>query len=258
MTQLVMPIVCLYILLALSVARPSPSYGQMPIVGEFEALVNSAFNRTGTITFAVSDSLLIGTICTLDIDSEQGIVITDKVGNQAILFDGNGNLVALLDARLCNPGVRFYPTGARIRSESTVLVIGTSPWGFLFEKDGACKGPLAQHFSSFAQDKLVLDGRNAMLGFFDTGAGQVLRFMDSAGRTTNEVNLPPSPAPGVDYRWAGGGLAKTESPIYYATPSSSALTQLDLEAARSGNSNPAIPSSARSPGICRIRLTHIL
>ncbi|MCY4672477.1 MAG: hypothetical protein OXD43_01700 [Bacteroidetes bacterium] len=153
---------------------------------------------------------------------------TDRVGNQAILFEGDGTYIAHLDARQCNPEVRFFPTGAKIRPDSQVLVLGTSPGGFLFDGDGQCKSATSTEFTSTRHNGLVPDGADKMIGLYSTGTGQVLRFMDGFGRLIREVKLSKSPAPGVDYRWRGGGLVQTTKHLYFATPSS-ALIQLDLE-----------------------------
>ncbi len=221
--------VCTILLYTLLATYPATANGQVPASAEFESSVNAAFHKIRTITFAGADSVLIGVISTIDVGSDGRLVITDEVGEQAILFEGNGNFVAHLEARLCNPGVVFYPTGAKIKPDSSVLVLGTSPWGFLFDKYGLCKSSLSTDFVGLGQNELVLDGSDKMIGMYDTGTGHVLRFMNDSGQITKEVSLPISPAPGVDYRWAGGGLVKTEKYLYFAVPSSSALTQLDLE-----------------------------
>ena len=214
-------------LLELLTMHPTPADGQALVTTEFEAYIASAFEKKRTISFPDANTLPIGVISTLNVASDGHLVITDEVGNQALLFESDGDLVTRLDARLCNPGVRFFPTGAIIKPDSSVLVLGTSPWGFLFGRDGSCKGSLSTEFTGIGQNELVLDGNHAMIGLYETGVGHVLRFMTGAGRTKRESRLPQSPAPGVDYRWAGGGLAKTEKYLYYATPSSTGLTQLD-------------------------------
>ena len=215
-------------LLLLLTTHSSSTYGQASGLSDFEPYVSAAFQKTRTIVFSGNDTLLIGEISTIDAGNDGRLVITDRIGNQAILFGGNGTYIAHLDARRCNPEVRFFIAGAKIRPDSQVLVLGTSPWGFLFDGNGICKSVMSIDFSGTRHNNLVLDGANKMIGLYHTGTGQVLRFMDGLGQRVGEVKLPRSPAPGVDFRWVGGGLAKTEKHIYSATLSS-ALTQLDLE-----------------------------
>ncbi len=214
--------------LLLFITRPSTAYGQASELEDFESYISAAFRKTHTISFSGNDTLLIGVISTVDVGSNGRLMITDRVGNQAILFEDDGTYIAHLDAHQCNPEVRFFFTGTKIRPDSQVLVLGTSPWGFLFDGGGQCKSAMSIEFAGTRHNNLVLENADKMIGVYDTGTGQVLRFMDGVGRKTREVELPKSPAPGVDYRFMGGGLVKTTKHLYFATPSS-VLTQLDLE-----------------------------
>ena len=214
--------------LLLFLTCPSIAYGQAYELEDFESYISTAFHKTHTIFFSGNDSLLIGLVSAIDVGSDGRIVIIDEIGRQAILFEDNGTYITHLDASQCNPEVRFIPTGAKIRLDSQVLVLGTSPWGFLFDGNGQCKGTMSIEFTSTRHYGLVVDGADSMVGLYSTGTGQVLRFMDGFGRSVREVRLSKSPAPGVDYRWRGGGLVKTRKYLYFATPSS-ALIQLDLD-----------------------------
>lgn len=214
--------------LLLSVTRPSTAYGQASELEDFESYTSAAFHKARTISFSGNDTLLIGVVSTIDVGSDGRLVITDEAGWQAILFEGNGTYIAHLDAHQCNPEVRFFPTGAKIKPDSQILVLGSSPWGFLFDGKGQCKRAMSIEFAGTSHNDLVLENADKMIGIYSIGTGQVLRFMDGFGRSIREVKLSESPAPGVDYRWTGGGLVKTTKHLYFATPSS-ALTQLDLE-----------------------------
>ena len=223
-------LVCSILLLALLlyIACPSTAYGQASALEDFESYISTAFHKTHTISFSGNDTLLIGIVSAIDVGNDGRIVITDEIGRQTMLFEGNGTYITHLDPSQCNPEVRFFPTGAKIRPDSRVLVLGTSPWGFLFDENGQCKSTMSIEFSGTRHYGLVVDGINKMIGLYNTGTGQVLRFMDGFGRSVREVKLSESPAPGVDYRWRGGGLVKTTKHLYFATPSST-LIQLDLE-----------------------------
>ena len=216
-------------MLLLSIVHLPTAKAQRSALETFESQISSGFARVGKIVLPGTDSLLIGEISTLHIGKHGRFVITDMIGTQAILFESNGNVVSHLDARQCNPGVVFYPTGAKIKADSTVLVLGTSPWGFLFNQDGQCIHSLASDFEGLGQNELVVHGSDKMIGLYETGAGHVLRFMNGVGEMMRQVDLPSSPAPGIDYRWNGGGLVRTANNFYYATPSSLVIVQLDLE-----------------------------
>ena len=224
-------LVCSVLLCALSlfITFPSTAHGQVSELEDFESYVSTAFYKTHTISFSGNDTLLIGRVSTIDVGSNGRLVITDDTGWQAILFEGNGTYITHLDARQCNPEARFFPTGAKIRPDSLVLVLGVSPWSFLFDGDGQCKGAMSTELAHTNPNSLVLENADKMIGLRYTGTGQVLRFMDGFGRPVREVKLFESPAPGVDRGWrVGGGLVKTIKHLYFATPSS-ALIQLDLE-----------------------------
>lgn len=214
--------------LLLPIACPSTTSGQASALEDFESYISAAFHKTHVISFSGNDTLLIGEVSAIDIGRDGRLVIIDEIGKQAILFEGNGAYITHLDASQCNPEVRFFPTGAKIKPDSHVLVLGTSPWGFLFDGNGQCKSTMSIEFTSTRHYGLVVDDADKMIGLYSTGTGQVLRFMDGFGRSLREVKLSKSPAPGVDYRWRGGGLVKTAKHLYFATPSS-ALIQLDLE-----------------------------
>lgn len=207
---------------------PSTAYGQASELEDFETYISPAFHKTHTISFSGNDTLLIGEVSAIDMGSDGRLVIIDEISWQAILFEGNGTYVTHLDTRQCNPETRFFPTGAKIKPDSQILVLGSSPWGFLFDGDGQCKSTMSIEFTGIDHNSLVLENSDKMIGIYSMGTGQVLRFMDRFGRSIREVKLAESPAPGVDYRWTGGGLVKTTKHLYFATPSS-ALTQLDLE-----------------------------
>jgi hypothetical protein len=215
-------------ILSLFVTCPSTAYGQFSELEDFESYISPAFRKTHTISFSGNDTLLIGEVSAIDLGSDGRLVIIDQIGWQAILFEGNGAYITHLDARQCNPEARFLPTGAKIRPDSQILVLGTSPWGFLFDGDGQCKRAMSIEFAGTSHNDLALENADKMIGICSMGTGQVLRFMDGFGRSIREVKLSESPAPGVDYRWVGGGLVKTTKHLYFATPSS-ALIQLDLE-----------------------------
>jgi len=217
-----------YGILLLLIFAYDTSHGQIPTTDDFESYVGESFQRIKNIYFTGNDTLLIGEVSTIDVGYDGRLVITDWIGNEAILFGIDGNYITHLYAQQCNPEVHFRPTGAKIKPDSEILVMGTSPWGFLFNKDGRCKSAMSTDFSAPDNNAIVVGGVDKMIGIYSGGTGQVLRFMDGIGRTIQEVNLPKSPAPGVDYRWDGGGLVKTSKFFYYATPSSP-LTQLNLQ-----------------------------
>ena len=96
------------------------------------------------------DTLLIGFIEQVDVDSNGRLLITDQIGKQTLLFDSTGTLLASLDPSTCHPAFPFSPTAAVFGNDEFIFVKDNSGgyWGYQFTAEGACLGRADRSFSS--------------------------------------------------------------------------------------------------------------
>ena len=186
------------------------------------------FERIGTIKFNDPDTLLIGFIEQVDVDSNGRLLITDRIGKQVLLFDSTGTLLASLDPSTCHPAFPFSPTTAVFGNDEFIFVKDRSPgyWGYQFTAEGACLGRADRRFSS---PKFIdIDPEGMMYG---VGAGpptkRMLTRMNSAGKVLAEFPLPPVEFPNAEHRFAQGGLIADGMHIYYASVGTLDILKLD-------------------------------
>ena len=186
------------------------------------------FERIGTIKFDGLDTLLIGFIEQVDVDSNGRLLITDRIGKQVLLFDSTGTLLASLHPSTCHPAFPFSPTAAVFGNDEFIFVKSSSPgyWGYQFTAEGACLGRADRSFSS--PRFIDVDPEGMMYG---VGAGpptkRMLTRMNSAGKVLAEFPLPPVEFPNAEYRFAQGGLIADGTHIYYASVGTLEILKLD-------------------------------
>ena len=100
------------------------------------------FERIGTIKFDGLDTLLIGFIEQVDVDSNGRLLITDRIGKQVLLFDSTGTLLASLHPSTCHPAFPFSPSAAVFGNDEFIFVKNNSGgyWGYQFTAEGALLG----------------------------------------------------------------------------------------------------------------------
>ena len=186
------------------------------------------FERIGTIKFDDPDTLLIGFIEQVDVDSNGRLLITDQIGKQVLLFDSTGTLLASLDPSTCHPAFPFSPTAAVFGNDEFIFVKDGSGgyWGYQFTAEGACLGRADRSFSS---PKFIdVDSEGMMYG---VGAGpptkRVLTHMNSAGKVLAEFPLPPVEFPNAEHRFLEGGLIADGTHIFYASVGTLDIQKLD-------------------------------
>ena len=122
------------------------------------------FEKIGTIKFDGPDTLLVGFIEQIDVDSNGRLLITDWIGKQTLLFDSTGTLQASLDPSTCHPAFPFSPSAAVFGNDEFIFVKNNSPgyWGYHFTAEGACLGRADRSFSS--PDFIDIDPAGMMYG----------------------------------------------------------------------------------------------
>ena len=186
------------------------------------------FERIGTIKFDGPDTLLIGFIEQVDVDSNGRLLITDRIGKQVLLFDSTGTLLASLHPSTCHPAFPFSPSAAVFGIDEFIFVKNNSGgyWGYHFTAEGACLGRADPSFKS--PRFIDVDPEGTMYG---VGAGpptkRMLTRMNSAGKVLAEFPLPPVEFPNYEYRFDQGGLIADGTHIFYASAGTLDILKLD-------------------------------
>ena len=171
------------------------------------------FTPIRTITLDVPDTLLIAAIEHLDVDASGRLLVTDPRGDQVLLFDSTGALIASLDPRNCRPGFTFRPVEAMFGGDAYIFLLNAGPWGYLFTSEGACIDDVDPEFrpSSF----MDIDPTGTLFEVKDRPFWEVRR-MDSTGKILDAFPVPEPKFPNASSRWADGGLVADGSHVYYA------------------------------------------
>ena len=186
------------------------------------------FERIGTIKFDDPDTLLIGNIEQVDVDSNGRLLVTDWIGKQVLLFDSTGTLLASLDPSTCHPAFPFSPGAAVFGNDEFIFVTNSSPgyWGYQFTAEGACLGRADRSFNS--PRFIDVDPEGVIYG---VRAGppteRMLTRMNSAGKVLAEFPLPPVEFPNAEYRIPQGGLLADGTYIFYASVGTLDILKLD-------------------------------
>ncbi|MDE2732541.1 MAG: hypothetical protein OXM02_13900 [Bacteroidota bacterium] len=171
------------------------------------------FTPVRSVIFDVPDTLLIATIDHLDVDASGRLLVTDKLGQQVLLFDSTGALLASLDPRVCHPGFTFRPVKAMFGGSEFILLFNAGPWGYRFTSDGACLGGV---HSDFGLSKFVdIDPKGGLIGVVD-GPEWEVRQMDGSGKPLNSFPVAEPKFPNASYRFSGGGLVADGFHVYFA------------------------------------------
>ena len=180
------------------------------------------FQKVRTITLADPDavhpdSLLMAGIWSLDVAPDGRMLVVDMRGSQALLFDPDGKLLALLDPSLCHPGFEVRPVHAIFVGDQSIFLSSAGPWGYQFTPEGGCLGNVDADYALIEhRGFLDVDAQGNLFGIYRYPDKQVLRHMTSDGKTIREVTLPPSRNPGAAFTIAMGGLIVDEERIFYA------------------------------------------
>ncbi len=163
------------------------------------------------------DSLLMTGIWGLDVAPDGCMLVGDMHGWQALLFDPDGKLLALLDPSLCHPGFEVRPVHAVFVGDQSIFLSNAGPWGYRFTPEGRCLGNVDPDYSLIAQRGFLdVDAQGNLFGIYRYPDKQVLRYMSSSGKTLHEIDLPSSDYPKAARRLAMGGHIVDEEHIFYA------------------------------------------
>lgn len=214
----------LAIITILLIARSTPDINAQDIA----PLQFKHFEKIGTIRFDGLDTLLIGFIEQVDVDSNGRLLITDRIGKQVLLLDSTGTLLASLDPSTCHPAFPFSPSAAVFGNDEFIFVKNNSRgyWGYQFTAEGTCVGRADRSFSS---PRFIDVDPVGML--YGVGAGpptkRVLTRMNSAGKVLAEFPLPPVEFPNYEHRFDQGGLIADGTHIFYASAGTLDILKLD-------------------------------
>ena len=185
------------------------------------------FTMVGTIKFDKPDTPVIAQINDMDLDHAARWLITDRVGEQVLLFDSSGTLQASLDSSICQPGSEFNPEAARFVGQAFILVLNIfDNRGYRFTMDGNCLGPVDQDF--LMPRYFDSDPAGNIYGAY-AGPHREIRRMDATGRTLSAFPLPPSKFPNASRRIVGGGLVADGKHLYYASGPDSEILKFSLD-----------------------------
>lgn len=177
------------------------------------------------------DSLLIGWIWSMDVGPEGQMLIVDFKGQETLLFDPDGNLTAVLDPTLCHPGFLALPVVAKFVGDQSIFVSnGGSPMGYRFTPAGDCLGSVDPEYQVITQGRdLDVGSRGSLFGVYEFPDRQVIRQMDSSGKTLREIALPPSDFPNATNRIDMGGLVVDDAHMFYAGVAEPHILKLTLD-----------------------------
>ena len=180
------------------------------------------FRFVRAITLSDPDSvlpeeLLIAQIKNLDVAADGRLLVVDRLGRQAFVFDPHGNLKAALDPSVCHPGSGAMPIHAKFVGDESILLSMSGPWGYRFTADGGCLGRVDEDFELESNPGLLdTDARGGLFGVYRYPDKQVARLMNASGKALAEFELPQSDYPNATYRLSMGGFVVDERYQFYA------------------------------------------
>lgn len=172
------------------------------------------FELVEIVRFDKPDTLLIAGIDQIDRDEAGRWLVTDPVGEQILLFDSDGALLASLDPRNCHPGFIFRPSGARFAGNEVIFILNSGDvWGYRFTTEGACLGSADRDFTTARF--FDIDPTGALYGAY-IWPERALKIMSSTGKTLGKFPLPPSRFRNASKWFADGGLIADGKHLFYA------------------------------------------
>ena len=172
----------------------------------------------------ISSKILIGDISTLDNFNSQRLLITDRIGKKVFLVDDKGNLIKELDPEVCHPGFHWNPLYSFFNKNGAIYVINSNPWGFRFDKNGGCLGPMDLEFLATYSIDFKTDG--TIIGYYAMGDGLYLKAMTPKGKEITRFGEFPSQFRNLIYRFEYGGIVIDRNDnIYQVNLNSTKITE---------------------------------
>ncbi|MDE2732637.1 MAG: hypothetical protein OXI38_14725 [Bacteroidota bacterium] len=171
------------------------------------------FKSVRTIVFDDPDVPPIAAIDHMDVDASGRLLVTDELGEQVLLFDSKGILLASLDPRGCHPGFTFLPVGAMFGGDEYIFLRNAGPWGYLFTSEGACMEDVDPEFvpSTF----MDIDPTGTLFGVQEKPFWEVRR-MSPSGKLQETFPVMEPRYPNASSRYADGGVVADGTHIYFA------------------------------------------
>lgn len=171
------------------------------------------FRLVETVKLDEPDTLLLAGIDQIDISPAGRWLVTDRLGEQVLMFDSTGILQASLDPSLCHPGFEFSPVKARFGSNEFIFIATSGNyWGYRFTSDGQCLGSVDPEFH--LPDFLDIDPMGRVYSVYAYPDGMKLKHMSATGAIIEEIPLPRSRFPNAARRFDQGGLIADGKHIY--------------------------------------------
>jgi len=188
--------------------------------------INFYDNAKKIKVITINDSLLIGDITYLDIDSENNLLITDMLSKKVYLFNTDDGVIKTLSPEKCTPGFNWQPFKAIFDKKGNIFVLNSAPWGYRFSADGNCLGNMDLSF--IAPAHLAFLGNGSIVGYYNYGDGNHLKCMDNKGREIFRFGKFPKDFERLIYRFEGGGLITDSNDyIYHVNVNSPLVTKYD-------------------------------
>lgn len=200
------------------------SYSQQQIGKHF----NQYFEFVKEIT--LPSDMILGDITAIDTYGDK-IVIADKFGKNAYLINNNGKLLKRLNTDECHPGIKWFPYNAYFNKKGYIYIINNSPpWGFRFDKNGKCLGPVdatfvgAYWFAFTINDQII--GYNQSNKYNKNS----LILMDAKGKEIKIFGVFPEAFKNlINRRRAGGLVTDKDDNIYQLNVCSYEITKYDKD-----------------------------
>lgn len=188
--------------------------------------INFYNNAKKLKTIKFDDSLVIGDITYLDTDINNNILVTDMLSKKVYLFNSDGGLIKTLSTEKCTPGFNWQPYKAMFDRKGNIVVLNSAPWGYRFNADGNCFGDMDISFIAPAHLAFLENG--SMVGYYNYGDGNHLKYMDNTGKEKFRFGKFPKDFERLIYRFEGGGLITDNNDnIYQVNVSSPLVTKYD-------------------------------
>jgi len=174
------------------------------------------------------DDLLLSTIDQIVREPGGNLYVVDRTSQSVHYFSPSGDLLHTLSIEACDPGRVFSPWWVSTNGEQ-VFVINGGPWGYLFDKNGACLGRVSEEYFPL---RLQVSQNDRIVGLRRTADPNIPLVITSAtleGKTTGTWPLPIGEYPMANRRVETGGLAITGRATYYAVSSEPVIHRVDIE-----------------------------
>jgi hypothetical protein len=173
-------------------------------------------------TIEIDPRIHAGMIRSLDADQHGRMLVTDVTTGQVYLLDHQGRHLRTLDAEPCDPGFTMRPVSAHFINDD-IWLVNSGPWGYRFDAEGKCTGPMDPSFST---PNFLSSARNGRVFGLFSHPELHIREMDESGRELKRIPFAPS-FPNLQM-FRGGGMTIAGDFVYVAKNYSPRISRFNL------------------------------